>query len=50
MPASTPLDIPKLEEKYKSNNNLTFIILLLVTVTLGVVALIGFILIQKNSV
>lgn len=50
MPASTPLNIPKLEKKYKQDNWLTLIILLLITTTLVVIALIGFILITKNSV
>lgn len=50
MPSSTPLNIQELEKNYKKSNSLTVIILLLVTVTLAVIAIIGFVLIQKNSV
>lgn len=49
MPEYTPLNIPLLEKSYKKGTGLTFVILILIAVTLGVVALIGFVLIQKNS-
>jgi flagellar basal body-associated protein FliL len=50
MPSSTPLNIPDLEKKYKKNNSMTVIILVLITITLAVIAVIGFILIQRSSV